>query len=275
MPARLNREVIGPADAGRHLLMTHGFFGSGGNWRSIARKVHTARPDWGIVLVDLRQHGRSDAGEPPHTLAACADDIRALVDEMPTIAALAGHSFGGKVVLAARAHMPPTLQQTWVFDASPSPRSPDEENPANTVTRILSLLERLPRRWAKRDDFIAAIVADGHGLPLAQWLAMNLVPDGDAMSIRFDFVALREMLLDYCRQDLWSIALDPKLPGEVRLVIAARSATVSDEDRARLAAPDLPPHLKVHTIDAGHWLHIEAPATVVDLLTAHLPTSLR
>ncbi|MCV4698736.1 hypothetical protein OFB92_37055, partial [Escherichia coli] len=76
----------------------------------------------------------------------------------------------------------------------------------------------------------------------AQWLAMNLVPDGDTLTLRFDFVALREMLLDYCRQDLWPVVLDPALPGEVRFVIAARSATVSAADRARLAAPDVPPN---------------------------------
>ncbi len=275
MPARLHREVIGPADAERQLLMTHGFFGSGGNWRTIARKVHTARPEWGIVLVDLRQHGRSEPGEPPHTLAACADDIAALVDEMPAIAALAGHSFGGKVVLAARAHVPARIQQTWIFDASPSARSTDESDPANSVTRILALLERLPRTWARRDDFIAAIVAEGHALPLAQWLAMNLVPDGETLSIRFDFTALRAMLLDYCGQDLWPVALDPSLPGEVQLVFAARSATVSAADRARLAAPDLPHHIHVHQVDAGHWLHIEAAASVVDLLSTYLPTPLR
>ena len=72
-----------------------------------------------------------------------------------------------------------------MLDASPSPRSPEESDPANSVTRPVAA-RAAPRTWTKRDDFIAAIVADGHSLPLAQWLAMNLVPDGDVMTIRFD-----------------------------------------------------------------------------------------
>src|SRR5205085_6580304 len=63
------------------LLLTHGIYGAGSNWRSIARKLNERRPEWGVVLVDLRQHGRSEPGEPPHTIAACADDLRALRSE--------------------------------------------------------------------------------------------------------------------------------------------------------------------------------------------------
>src|SRR6476620_5852364 len=113
MPARLYRELIGDAD--RRLLITHGIYGSGANWRAIARKVTEQRRDWGVVLVDLRGHGRSELGEPPHDLSACAHDLRAVIDEVPGIAAIAGHSFGGKVVLATRALAPP-VRQTWMFD---------------------------------------------------------------------------------------------------------------------------------------------------------------
>src|SRR5690349_9404578 len=103
MAARLHRELIAQTGAppARTLLITHGVLGAGGNWRSVARKVTERSPEWGVLLVDLRQHGRSDRGDPPHTIAACAEDLRALFDEYP-IEAIAGHSFGGKVVLATR-----------------------------------------------------------------------------------------------------------------------------------------------------------------------------
>lgn len=269
MPARLHRELIG-TNAQRWLVLTHGIFGSGTNWRGIARKLHEQRPDWGIVLVDLRQHGRSEPGTPPHTIAACAADLRALLDELPGIEAIAGHSFGGKVVLATRALAPPALRQTWMFDASPSPRPNAEADPDNSVTRVLALMERLPKAWAKRDDFIAALTAAGEALPLAQWLAMNVVPASDGqLVLRLDLAALRSMLRDYYAQDLWSIAFDPSLPGELDVVIAERSATLSADDRTRLASA--PPHVHVYRIDAGHWLHIEAPANVVELLARDLP----
>lgn len=253
--------------------MTHGIYGAGGNWRSVARKLQQQRPEWGVILVDLRQHGRSEPGPPPHTLEACAEDLRVLFDERPGIEVIAGHSFGGKVVLQTRALAPPTLRQTWMLDASPSARPGAEQDHDNSVIRVLELMERLPKTWAKRDDFIAAVTDAGQPLPLAQWLAMNVTADDSGqLSLRLDLTAVRAMLADYYARDLWDVAFDPALPGEVHIVIAEKSPALSDEDRERLAAA--PPHVHAHRIAAGHWLHIEAPANVVELLTSALPTAL-
>jgi esterase len=266
MTARLYHERIARSDApARWLVFLHGIYGSGGNWRSIARKLTERRPEWGVVLVDLRQHGRSEPGEPPHTIAACADDVRALVGELGGVRAIAGHSFGGKVALATRSRA--DVDQIWVLDASPSARPGAAADPENTVLRVLELMERLPRTWTSRDDFVAAVVAEGHDAGLARWLAMNLVPDGGGFALRLDLAALREMLADYYATDLWAVL---EAPGsEVHVAVAARSSTVSAADRGRLAAA--PSHVQVHDVAAGHWLHIDAPAIVVDLFASHLP----
>jgi pimeloyl-ACP methyl ester carboxylesterase len=266
VPARLHHERIG---TGRALLLTHGIYGSGGNWRAIARKLVERRPDWSVVLVDLRQHGRSEPGEPPHTIAACADDVRALIDELGDVGALAGHSFGGKVMLATRAIAPPAIRQIWALDSSPSAHPGAEHDPANTVTGVLEMMERLPRTWPTRDAFVAAAIAEGQTSTLAQWLAMNVVPAASGgFGLRLDLVALRAMLADYYVRDLWPVVLDPSLPGTVELVIADRSVVFGPADRARL--PSLPPDVHIHHIDAGHWLNVEAPAAVLELLARDL-----
>jgi pimeloyl-ACP methyl ester carboxylesterase len=268
VPARLYHERIARSDTApaRWLALTHGIYGAGSNWRSIARKLNERRPEWGVVLVDLRQHGRSEPGEPPHTIAACAEDLRALVAELGGVHAIAGHSFGGKVALAARPLVEP--RQTWVLDASPSPRPGAAADPGNTVMRVLELMERAPRGWARRDDFVAAVVQGGHDEGLARWLAMNLQPEpSGTLALRFDFAALREMLADYYATDLWGTLEAPG--GDVEVVVAERSSAVSAADRGRLAAA--PPHVHVHPVAAGHWLHIEAPAAVVELFASGLP----
>ncbi|HEY0477377.1 MAG TPA: alpha/beta fold hydrolase [Kofleriaceae bacterium] len=265
MPARLYHERIARSDRApqRWLALTHGIYGAGSNWRSIARKLTERRPEWGVVLVDLRQHGRSEPGAPPHTLAACADDLRALIAELGDVRAIAGHSFGGKVVLAARALIEPG--QTWVLDASPSRRDLDR---SGTVIRVLETMERAPRGWARRDDFVAALVAEGHDEGLARWLAMSLAPEpSGTLALRFDFAALREMLADYHATDLWGVLEAPG--GDVEVVVAERSSALSAADLGRLAAA--PPHVHVHRVAAGHWLHIDAPAAVVELFAGHLP----
>jgi esterase len=260
--ARLYHERIARSEgAERWLALTHGIYGAGSNWRSIARKLTERRPEWGVVLVDLRQHGRSERGAPPHTIAACADDVRALVAELGGVRAIAGHSFGGKVALATRALV--DVDQTWVLDASPSARPGADQG---TVVRVLAVMERSPV-WATRDDFIAAVVEDGHDVGLARWLAMNLVASDGRYVLRLDLAAVREMLADYHATDLWDVL---EAPGpEVHVVVAEQSPTVTAADRGRLAAA--PHHVHVHHVAAGHWLHIDAPAIVVDLFASHLP----
>jgi len=269
VPARLYHERIARSDHApdRWLVLTHGIYGAGSNWRAIARKLTNTRPEWGVVLVDLRQHGRSEPGAPPHTVAAAADDVRALIEELGDIAAIAGHSFGGKVMLATRPLV--RVQQTWVLDASPGARPAAMDDPHNSVLDVLALIERLPRTWAKRDDFVAAVTAEGHALPFAQWLAMNIVPDAEGvMTMRLDTGALRALLVDYYARDLWDSTFDPA-HGDVEIVIADQSSTIDDDAKARLAVA--PSHVHVHHIDADHWLHIGAPAAVVTMLAAHLP----
>jgi pimeloyl-ACP methyl ester carboxylesterase len=269
MFARLHHERIVRTGAtpSRWLLMTHGIFGSGANWRGIARKIHEARPEWGVVLADLRGHGRSERGEPPQTLAACADDVRMLATELGGVDALAGHSFGGKVVLVARSLV--RVRQTWVLDASPSARPDLARDTASSVAGALALLERLPPTWAHRDDFIAAVVAEGNAMPFAQWLAMNVIPDASGrLTLRLDLAQMRALLADYYAQDLWA-SLDDPSRGEVELVLADRASAVSPSDRARLQTA--PPHVHVERVDAGHWLHIDAPAAVVELFAHRLP----
>jgi pimeloyl-ACP methyl ester carboxylesterase len=137
----------------------------------------------------------------------------------------------------------------------------------NSVTRVLDLLDRLPKQWPKRDDFTAAVTAEGHPLPLAQWLAMNVVPDGDHYVLRLDPVQLRALLDSYYATDLWDALLDPE-GGDMHVVIAERSNTIDEAARERLA--QAPTHVHVHRVAADHWLHIEAPDAVVALLAAHL-----
>ncbi|MEP6864897.1 MAG: alpha/beta hydrolase [Deltaproteobacteria bacterium] len=266
MPAPLHHESIATGTPSQWMIVLHGILGSGGNWRAIARKVTERRPEWGVVLVDLRNHGRSEHRAPPNTVAACAEDVRALAAQLGNITAIAGHSFGGKVALATRAFG--GMRQTWMFDSSPGARPDRAEDSSETVAQLLALMETLPRTWTKREDFVAAVVAAGHAKPLAQWLAMNVAAESSGYALRLDLAAIREMIADYLARDLWASALDPAF-GDLELVIATRSDVVNAADRARVASP--PPHVHVELVDAGHWLHIDAPAEIVELMTTRLP----
>src|SRR5262249_21240023 len=141
------------------------------------------------------------------------------------------------------------------------------DDPDNSVARVLDLMTRLSKTWPTRDAFVQALIAEGQSTALAQWLAMNLVPADTGLVNRLDLSPMRQLLADYYATDLWDAEFAPR--GELAFVIAGKSSTLSPSDRQRLATA--PPHVHVDVVDAGHWLHIEAPAEVVELFVARLP----
>jgi pimeloyl-ACP methyl ester carboxylesterase len=254
----------GGAPRSWHLFL-HGILGSGANWRTIARRLVAERPEWGALLVDLRMHGRSQGAPPPHTLDAAADDLVRLVAASDLrITGVVGHSFGGKVALALRGKL--ELAETWVLDSTPGAR-PEPKSDPDSAEHVLEALYRLPPAFPDRAAFVAAMTGAGFSRALADWLAMNLEPaDGAGYRLRLDLDAIGDLLTDYYRRDLWS-ALESG-PGAMHLVVAQRSRALDDADRRRAAS--LP--IALHTIDAGHWLHMEAPDALVALLSAELST---
>jgi pimeloyl-ACP methyl ester carboxylesterase len=243
------------------MLVLHGIYGSGANWRTFARKLVERRPEWGCALVDLRMHGASQDAPPPHTVAAAAADLAAIPLE---VRAVCGHSFGGKVTLEyVRSH---DVLQAWVLDASPSARPNAWSEPDNSVADVLRFIEDLPARFPSRAAFVARAEALGHHQMLANWLAMNLDPVGDEYVFRLDPAALRALLTDYYAVDSWDVV--EQHASVLRFVAAGRSSSVSPEDRARIVA--LGAGLDVLE-NASHWLHIDSLPALLDLVADGLP----
>lgn len=269
------------------LLMLHGMFGSGPNWHTFARTLCAARPDWGAVLVDLRMHGQSTDAPGPHSVRAAAADLLALQDQLGhaghAVRAVLGHSFGGKVALvyqhlvAERGAGP--LAQTWVIDASPSARPEAMTDADNTVVRVLHMLRDLPASFPDRDAFVAAVRARGFAEPLARWLSMNLERRADGYVSRLDAGALESLLRDYYELDAWPMVEDfvdapgRRASGQLAVVIAGRGSALGPDDRARFAGlAAAGENILVSTIErAGHWVHVDAPDELLELVSAHLP----
>lgn len=276
LPAYTTVSAPGGAAPRAYALVLHGILGSGANWRTVARRLAEARPEWGFALVDLREHGRSRGAPEPHTVARAGEDLvgvaRALAEDAPVRAAI-GHSFGGKVALAFRAAGAAPLLQTWVADASPGARS-EEEASHSDVARVLDLLQALPARFPDREAFVREVTARGFSRMLGSWLAMNLEPSGGGVRLALDLGAIRALLADFYRWDAWPELAREDAPGALHFVLADRSEAVSaaDRDRLRELAVARPEGIGIHHLDAGHWLHVEALAPTVELLAGALAT---
>jgi esterase len=271
------------------MLVLHGIYGSGANWRTFAGKLVERQPGWGVVLVDLRMHGRSQDAPPPHTVAAAAADLGALREVLARdgkpVRAIAGHSFGGKVALAWRASLASlaspdgpdvdALAHTWVLDASPTASPAAMDSTSNTVLQVLRMLAALPPRFASRGAFVAHVTGQGFAPMLANWLAMNLeaAPAGDPASgyvMRLDPAVMEALLRDFHGFDAWPALAHG--PGIAHMIIAGASDTVGAADRQRLGA--LIAGGAAITVDiipgASHWLHIDSLDALIDLVASAL-----
>jgi len=254
----------------RYVLVLHGILGTRANWRGLARRAVARVPAWGAVLADLREHGEALGRPPPHTVARAADDLRDLDDAVPAgarILGALGHSFGGKVAAAwARQEIAAgrPVERLILVDSTPGPR-PDGAG-SEMVLRVVRALEGIGPRFRDPAAFVEALATAGQA-PLASWLAMNLVREDDG-TVRFgpDLDAIRALIDDYFRDDLWPFL--ESLPDGlgITFVAGAESSVFRGDERARAEAlaRRAPDRVAVHVVpDAGHWVHTEAPEEMV------------
>jgi pimeloyl-ACP methyl ester carboxylesterase len=255
----------------RAFLVLHGILGSRSNWRTIARRLVEAQPDWAAVLVDLRMHGDSIGFPPPHTLAAAATDVRALVDSLALpVRAVLGHSFGGKVSLALVEEDARGIETLLLVDSMPGAR--EGGRGSESTLAVVAMLRALPARYASRERFVEDVVARGHTEGMAQWLAMNLEPDGDGYRLRLDLDAIESLLEDYFARDLWHVVEAPVEGLSIDVIIGGASPVYDAADRARAErAAASSANVHVHVIEhAGHWVHVDAPDALVRIAVGAL-----
>lgn len=255
------------ATPSRWLYMLHGIFGSGRNWGSVARRLVRARPEWGVVLVDLREHGSSSGFPPPHTVDACARDVEALAGATGRpVDVLLGHSFGGKVALAHLDQGGEPLQ-VWVVDSTP-----ETGRAGGSAWQMLEQVGRLPPRFGSRDELVSALGREGIAVPVARWMATNLEggPE-EGYRWRFNLEAIGALLQDFFTRDLWNTLGAPAPGAEIHLIKARDSGVLSEGAVERIREMEGEGRVFLHVVDGGHWVNADNPEALHTLLESHLP----
>jgi len=268
--------VVLPSDrpGARLALVLHGILGSHKNWRTFTRGLARALPGWRFALVDLRNHGASHGAPGPPTLAACADALQRLAEQLDApVEVVIGHSFGGKVALELGARAPDGLSTVFVLDASPERHAvlPEADHEVRTV---MAALRAVPQPLARRNDVMVHLAAAGLHRSIQLWMTTNLRASDEGMVWTFDLDAATAMLEDYFRTDSWGPlrSTDPSAPA-VHLVRAGRSDRWTSDVLRKL--DELPTGARgaVHVLpDAGHWVHVDNPRGLSDLLVRNFPT---
>lgn len=242
------------------LVLLHGVFGSSVNWQAIAKDLAAQRR---VVVVDLRNHGRSPHA-PAMTYADMVADLlelfRDLGLERP---AVLGHSMGGKVAMALALGHGHAVGRLVVADMAPV---------ANTFrpSAILAALRGLDLgALNSRGDADAELAKAIPERRIRAFLLQNLVRDDDGFHWRINLDALdrhgRELA------DFPSPYRDATFSGPTLFLRGEHSDYVLPDHEEVIHR--LFPAARIHTLEGtGHWLHAEAPerftAVVRDFLDA-------
>jgi hypothetical protein len=101
---------------------------------------------------------------------------------------------------------------------------------------------------------------------------MNLGRMGDDWAWRLDVPGLQDLLADFARADLWPVAEFPPEGTDIRFVQAAHDSILSANSHARLQGIEgRGEPVNISQLSGGHWLHIDNPLGLLELLAAQLP----
>jgi pimeloyl-ACP methyl ester carboxylesterase len=142
----------------------------------------------------------------------------------------------------------------------------------NEVMNVIAAVRRTTTPAADRALVVAELMAQGLSSGTSNWLATNLVRKPEGFVWRFDLDAIYELMLDYFRVDLWQVLESEAACPDVRVVVAEQSDRWAPENRARLEElVQRTRHVKLHVVpNAGHWLHVDNPGFLIELLSKDL-----
>jgi len=264
-------ERVDGAQPEQAIAILHGILGRGLNLRTIARRLVEAHPNWSAWLVDLRGHGRSPKGTPAPSIKAAAGDVVDLSGraDLP-VAAILGHSFGGKVALeAARLGGNKPFDHVFTIDSVPGARKPLRG--MDSALTVIDTIESLPPTFPSKTDFIRALISAGQARTLAEWLAGSVEKETDHVRFALNLDEIRGLLLDYFARDLWPLVEHPPDGLKFHLLIAADSDSYSTADRDRaLRIARVNPQVTADILPGGHWLHVDNAGGVLNKLIEYL-----
>jgi len=231
------------------LLVLHGLLGSARNWGRVGRALAARRQ---VLAVDLPNHGASPWTERmdyPFQARLIADEIAALGRP----AAVMGHSMGGKVAMTLALTRPELVERLVVVDIAPL-RYGHSFAPYLRAMRSLPLARLEGREQA--DALLAPAVAD----PAVRALLLQNLERGES---GFRWRANLAVLLAEMDEILDFPATLPHTPyaGPTLFVTGRRSDYVGAAADPAIEAR-FPAAARV-AIEAGHWVHAEAPAEFI------------
>jgi pimeloyl-ACP methyl ester carboxylesterase len=249
-------------------VFLHGLLGNGKNLKTMATQFG------GGLLLDLRGHGRSPSGSPPHTFENCAKDVLATVGpENPT--AIVGHSFGGRVALECAILLSDgparTETTTWLLDTVPG-----EAN--GSVGAVVDALQSInPKNYESRHRLSEALHKEQKlEMGLAQWLTSSATLSTNGLEWGFELSVVNALMPEFKSQDFMGKLEHLVLTGNdnnvVHLVRGEKNVGWTVDMVSKLQDLSIRSNGRffLHALPkAGHWVHVDDLPGLVNLWEAY------
>jgi pimeloyl-ACP methyl ester carboxylesterase len=257
MSVHLNFESYG---AGKPLIILHGLFGSGRNWRSVAKQLAENHQ---VFTVDLRNHGESDHADSMYYMEMMEDIKQFMHERRLRKASILGHSLGGKIAMTFALNYPEMLNKLMVLDIAPVQYENDFET---LVDAMLALdLGNIDSR-NQANDMLKAEIRDG---AVRLFLLQNLFHGPQGFQWRINLQTIKSALSDigafptFTRSSQYS--------GSTLFLGGEKSDYILPEYHEDIFS--FFPGAQIASIaDADHWLHADQPQRVFEEISRFLRT---
>ena len=231
---------------GKPMVILHGLFGMGDNWKSLAKKFAA---DFEVHVVDQRNHGRSFHSDDFSYELMVHDLLYYFSRHHIEQACILGHSMGGKTAMLFAVEFPDLVSKLIVADIAPKYYPPHHQTILQTLHAID--FKKITQR-SEVDEILGARIKEPE---VRQFLSKNVYRKHDhSFALRFNLAAIEENVND----------IGDPLPaytvykGPVLFLKGADSGYIAEEDKDLIRMHF--PEAEIRSVEnAGHWLHAENP----------------
>ena len=245
---------------GPDLVILHGLFGSGENWRSQAKRLAT---QFTVHSMDARNHGDS-----PHTASISYPQMAA--DVAATCASLGierthiiGHSMGGKTAMQLALQQPQLINRLIVVDIGPGQYPHHHRNVIDGLTAVQQ------SAISSRRDADSLLAQHVDNAAVRAFLLKNLQRTADnryQLKINLEVIAGQ---YEHIAAAVGASDNTARFDGPVLFIKGAESDYLQPSDRDTILTRF--PNTSLKTIDgAGHWPHSEKPDVVYKIISDFL-----
>lgn len=239
----LHSKIIGK---GKPLLILHGYFGMGDNWKTLGSQFSEHLE---VHLIDQRNHGRSFHSDEFSYELMVEDLYNYIQHYQLENVFIIGHSMGGKTAMLFAVTYPDLVDKLVIVDISPREYKPHHQS----ILAALNSIDFSIHNFRDLvDEQLEKLIPE---FGVRQFLMKNIYwKKKDVLDFRFHLDSLTKNNPEIGK----ALPMNTKFEKETLFLKGEKSGYIT-ENEALIINMHFPKNKIVTIKNAGHWLHAENP----------------